>query len=117
MKQIDVGSLRTKIAPQHYEVFGREIWGPDSGGKNVAVALNFMLAHGGAEMHTHPQSEHIFYVLSGELKVYDGKETMIVSAGQGLVIGANEPHQVTGTGRMDCQYMVVTSPPPNWVAK
>jgi quercetin dioxygenase-like cupin family protein len=70
-----------------------------------------MLASGGAEMHTHPESEHLFYVLRGELKVTNGKETLIVPARQALVIEPNEPHQVTGNGRMDCEYLSITSPP------
>lgn len=83
----------------------------------MAVSHAVMLAHGGAEMHVHAESEQIFYVLAGELKVYNGKETSIVSAGQWLVTEAGEPHQVTGSGRMDCQYITVTCPPLHRPAK
>jgi mannose-6-phosphate isomerase-like protein (cupin superfamily) len=117
MRIVQVGSLPPVVRPQHHEVFAREIWGPASGGKRVTVTHSVMLATGGAEMHVHPDSEHIFYVLRGELKVYDGKETAIVSAGEGLVIAAGEPHQVTGTGRMDCEYLSITSPPASWAGK
>jgi mannose-6-phosphate isomerase-like protein (cupin superfamily) len=117
MRIVQVGALPVTVLPQHHEVFAREIWGPATGGKKVTVLHNVMLAHGGAEMHTHPDCEHIFYVLVGELKVTDGKQTVIVAAGQGLVIEAGEPHQVTGTGNMDCQYIAITSPPVVWPSK
>jgi len=114
MRVVQVGGLPVTVLPQHHEVFAREIWGPGTGGKKVTVLHNVMLAHGGADMHTHPGSEHIFYVLTGELKVSDGKQVVILTAGQGLVIEAGEPHQVTGTGNMDCQYLAITSPPVAW---
>jgi mannose-6-phosphate isomerase-like protein (cupin superfamily) len=49
--------------------------------------------------------------------VQNGKEMAFVNAGQSLVIEAGEPHQVTGTGQMDCEYLSITSPPANWVGK
>jgi len=70
-----------------------------------------MLAHGGAEMHVHQDSEHVFYVLKGELQVDDGKTKKVVTKGQALIVEAGEPHQVTGTGSMDCEYLLVTCPP------
>jgi quercetin dioxygenase-like cupin family protein len=111
MKVIQIGSLTPEVRPQHYEVFAREVFGPRTGGHNLVMSYCVMLATGGAEMHTHPESEHVFYVLRGELKVTNGKETFIVPAHEALVIEPNEPHSVTGTGRMDCEYLSITSPP------
>jgi quercetin dioxygenase-like cupin family protein len=60
MRIVNVGSLPTAVRPQHHEVFAREIWGPSVGGKKVTVTHSVMLAGGGAEMHVHPDSEHVF---------------------------------------------------------
>lgn len=113
MRVVKIGSLPTAVPPKHHQVFSREIFGPGVGGNNVRVSHAFMLASGGAEMHAHPGAEHIFYVLRGELKVRGDKDTFIVCAGEGLVIEPGESHQVTGTGQMDCEYISITSPPPN----
>lgn len=114
MKEIKVGAIKTKVLPMHKEVFAREIWGPASKGKNVTVLHNYMLASGGAEMHIHEQNEHIFYVLKGELRVSNGNENLVISAGNSLVIEAGEPHEVRGTGNSDCEYICITSPPVIW---
>ena len=112
MKILNVPSLPTFIPPKHNEVFIREICGPNTGCDKVAIGYAVMLANGGAEMHVHEASDHVFYVLAGELKVTNGQETHIVSAGQSLLIPAGEPHSVTGAGRIDCQYLNITTPPP-----
>lgn len=114
MRVVEVGALKAGVLPQHYDVFAREIWGPGCGGKKVTVLHNVMLAQGGAEMHVHEESEHIFFVLKGELKVSDGKDTFLVTEGNGLIIGAGDPHEVTGTGKIDCEYIAITSPPVTW---
>jgi len=111
MRVVKVGSLPTTVPERHYQVFSREIFGPGVGGNNVKVSYTVMLASGGAEMHVHPGAEHIFYVLRGELKVRGDKETLVVRAGEGLVVDPGEAHQVTGTGQMDCEYISITSPP------
>lgn len=116
MKKVDVGAIKPVVLPKHSEVFAREIWGPLSGGKNCCVVHNVMLAYGGAEMHTHDETEHIFYILRGELKVYDGEKTSVFTAGDSFVIEAGEPHEITGTGRMDCEYLAISSPPV-WTTK
>jgi len=91
MRIVQVGGLPVTVLPQHHEVFAREIWGPATGGKKVTVLHNVMLAHGGADMHTHPDSEHIFYVLTGEMKVSDGKQTVILTAGHEDNEDKNQP--------------------------
>ena len=111
---VEVGALKTSVLPQHENVFAREIRGLGNGGKNVSVSHNFMLAHGGAEMHVHEESEHIFYVLKGELCVYDGSSPRIVTEGNALIVAAGELHQITGNGRVDCEYLLITSPPVMW---
>ena len=77
MRVIEVGGIRTNVLPKHHDVFAREIRGPESGDKKVTVLHNVLLAHGSAEMHVHPESEHIFYVLRGELQVSDGKKALV----------------------------------------
>ena len=111
MKTMEIAALATSVLPQHHEVYAREIWGPASGGRMMTVLHNEMRAAGGAEMHAHSESEHVFVVLAGELCVTNGKESCTVHAGEALVIEPGEPHQVTGNGRVDCTYLAITCPP------
>jgi len=92
--------------PAHHELFARMIHNDDK----VSVSRVLMTAHGGAEISEH-FSEHIFYILRGGAKMFDGKETYEVEAGESIVVGSNEPHSLTGNGREDCEYLVVTAPP------
>jgi mannose-6-phosphate isomerase-like protein (cupin superfamily) len=75
----------------------------------LTVAYNFMEPDGGAEMHTHEDQNHVFYVLAGEMKVFDGTREQVVPQGSALVVKAGEAHQVTGTGKRPCEYLLVTS--------
>jgi quercetin dioxygenase-like cupin family protein len=111
MRVVKVGSLPIAVPPNHHDVFSRQIFGPSVGANHVGVYYCVMLAGGGGEMHRHAGAEHVLYVLRGEVKVRGDKDTFIVHTGEALIIGPDETHQFTGTGQMDCEYLVVTSPP------
>ena len=116
-EKIRVAQIGTSVLPQHDKCFYREIYGPRSGCDACVVAHNYMFADGGAEMHVHEKSEHIFYVIKGALKYNNGKdEPIIVNAGESVVAHPGEPHEVTGTGNEDVEYMVF-SVPPVWTQK
>jgi len=110
MELVKVSDLDAKVLPKHERVYAREIWSESRGAEKCVVMYNEMEGDGGAEMHTHSQCEHIFYVLKGKMSVTDGKETVTVSEGESLVVPSGEPHEATGDGE-DCIYLLVTAPP------
>lgn len=110
MKHVKVSELDSKVLPKHERVYASEIWGTESGARNCVVMYNEMEGDGGAQMHTHPESEHIFYVLMGEMSVTDGNERWIVKKGESLIVPPGEPHEARATGD-ECHYLLVTSPP------
>ncbi|NIN65112.1 MAG: cupin domain-containing protein [Anaerolineae bacterium] len=99
MKIIDVDQVPKSVLPKHYGHYSQEIRGPNTGNPDLSVLVCGMEAEGGAEMHTHDQQEHIFYVLEGEVQVNDGERAHVVRAGQAMVIEPGDPHEVTGTRR------------------
>ena len=109
---IQVSRIKAVEFPQHHKCFGREIYGPNSGCNTCSVVHNYMFADGGAEMHVHEKCEHIFYVIRGALKFNNGKDDpVIVRAGEAVVAHPGEPHEVTGTGGEDVEYIVCSAPP------
>lgn len=111
-KKIPVAQIPAREFPQHYRCFSREIYGPQSGCNTCSVVHNYILADGGAEMHVHETCEHIFYVIRGAIKFNNGKdEPVIVHAGEAIVAHPGEPHEVTGTGECDGEYIVCSAPP------
>jgi mannose-6-phosphate isomerase-like protein (cupin superfamily) len=112
MRILDIDQLPKNVLPKHYGHYSQEIRGPNTGNSELSVLFCGMKADGGAEMHTHDRQEHIFYVLEGELQVYDGERTQVVPAGKAMVIEPGYPHQITGTGKdIDAKYIVITIPP------
>ncbi|HUW64799.1 MAG TPA: cupin domain-containing protein [Spirochaetia bacterium] len=105
MDVIDVSSLGSSVPDKHFKLHARQI----SASAGLTVSYNFMEPDGGAEMHTHEDRDHVFYVLEGEMKVFDGIVEQLVPCGSALVVKAGEAHQVTGTGKMPCVYLLVTS--------
>jgi mannose-6-phosphate isomerase-like protein (cupin superfamily) len=61
--------------------------------------------------HFHNKATQFFYVLRGSLTIEVSGVESILSAGQGLYIGAGEPHQVRNQGMVDAEFLVVSNPP------
>jgi len=105
---IDVSSLISNVPNKHYNLHASKIAALDSC-DGLTVTYNFMEPNGGAEIDTHENKNHVFYVLEGEMQVYDGNTRQLVPKGSALIVNAGEVHQITATGKMHCIYLLVTS--------
>jgi mannose-6-phosphate isomerase-like protein (cupin superfamily) len=61
--------------------------------------------------HLHNKANQFFYVLLGNLAIEVSGVESILSAGQGLHVGAGQPHQVRNRGAVDAEFLVVSNPP------
>ena len=104
-----VESLPYEVLNLHYDCFARKI----HVGETAVVMHNLQLARGGAEMHIHEGSTHIFYVTQGTLNVKTDKDEDQFGPGSAFVIPAGTPHQVTSVDS-DCIYISVTTPPADY---
>ncbi len=102
--------IDTQTAP-HY------VWGEGCDGWHLVQtsALSVIqerMPPGTSEVrHFHNKASQFFYVLRGGLAIeVSGKESS-VRAGQGLYVGAGEPHQVRNVGSVDAEFLVVSNPP------
>ncbi|HXG24330.1 MAG TPA: cupin domain-containing protein [Chthonomonadales bacterium] len=50
------------------------------------------------EAHYHPNTEEIYYILSGAGRIRMGEEERTVGPGDGIAIPPGEPHQMENTG-------------------
>ncbi|MCX8189406.1 MAG: cupin domain-containing protein [Nitrososphaeria archaeon] len=68
---------------------------------NQEFALGIFRPKQGLYFHKHPNSEEIYYVISGKGTVFIGNERDEIKINEGdvLYIPANTPHGVTNTGR------------------
>jgi len=110
LKLIDYKKNEPKVAPLHYDCFAYEVAGKLINFGDTAVSYVEMPKTGGAEMHYHPHSQHIYITLEGELRINNGKEIIIVPAGMAAHVDEREPHQVDGNSK-DCTYIIITRPP------
>jgi len=63
--------------------------------------------------HSHPHSEHVLYILEGQLTVVDGtKNEATAFQGEALYVPANEGHMAKNRGSVPTRYLAVTAPPP-----
>jgi mannose-6-phosphate isomerase-like protein (cupin superfamily) len=61
--------------------------------------------------HFHNKANQFFYVLRGSLAIEVSGNESTLNSGQGLYIGAGEPHQVRNRGDVDAEFLVVSNPP------
>lgn len=111
MKIIEVTKLNKFTPPLHYGVQSRELVGKSTGSDNVVVVLAEMEKSGSAGIHTHADSEHVFYVLKGELTVKTKEGEAKIEQGNAMFIRPGEPHEAHNETKDKVAYLVITSPP------
>jgi quercetin dioxygenase-like cupin family protein len=85
---------------------------PQRGSPRVDVHITTFAAGSGMEEETHPDSDHVLYMLSGTLDVRQGRKTAaVISAGDAIHIPAGEPHQSVNTQKEPAVFIAVTAPP------
>ena len=63
--------------------------------------------------HAHARSEHVLYILEGQLTVIDGAQNEATAfAEQALYVPAGEVHMAENRGAGRTRYIAVTAPPP-----
>ena len=85
---------------------------PDVNGSERFSAGSIPLAPGkGHESHTHPDSDEILYIISGEGEQTVEDETREVGPGEMIFIPAGTEHGTINTGWQPLQLLAVYSPP------
>jgi mannose-6-phosphate isomerase-like protein (cupin superfamily) len=113
MKVIDPQKNPITPTPDHTGVTSQEIAGAILGAKSCDVKLGFYEPGGKSILHSHPHSEHVLYILEGQLTVFDeAKNKATARKGEALYVPAGEVHMVENRGKVQTRYIAVTAPPP-----
>ena len=114
MRLIDPKKNPVTPTPDHTGVTSQEIAGKLIGAKTCEVKLGVYEPGGRSIVHTHPDSEHVLYILEGQLTMIDGaKNEATAFAGQALYVTAGEVHMAENRGAGRTRYIAVTAPPPD----
>jgi mannose-6-phosphate isomerase-like protein (cupin superfamily) len=97
--------IRLEDAPTRKALGGtlKAIFGPENvGAKNFRFSVGYFDPGEGLQVHIHPESEEVYYVISGTGVVYLGKERkqIPIEPGISLYIDAGTLHGVTNTGKV-----------------
>lgn len=112
MRLIDPKNNPVMPTPDHTGVTSQEIAGKMLGAKSCDVKLGVYQPGGDCIYHSHPFSEHVFYILEGQLTVIDEDGTEITAQkGEALYIPAKEVHKAINRGEGETLYLAVTAPP------
>jgi mannose-6-phosphate isomerase-like protein (cupin superfamily) len=113
VRVIDVSQNPVVPTPDHTGATSQEIAGQTLGAKTCDVKISTYDPGGRCAAHAHPRSEHVLYILEGQLTVIDGaKNEATAFAGQAVYIPAGELHWTENRGAVPCRYVAVTAPPP-----
>ncbi len=66
---------------------------------------------GRIKRHEHPQSQHILYLIKGEVEVTVGNETRLIGAGDLITIPQGSPHSMQKRGESEALFLDIASPP------
>ncbi len=112
MKIINPKKNPVEPTPDHTNVTSQEIAGKLAGTKSCDVKLGVYEPGGDCISHAHPHSEHVFYILEGQLTAIDEDGNEITAyAEEALFIPAAEVHRAVNRGETKTMYIAVTSPP------
>ena len=112
MKIINFNKNPLIRTPDHTGVHSREVTGKGIGCIHCDVKVGYYQPGGESIVHSHPKSEHVFYMISGELTfIDDSGEEMTIYPEQALYISASEVHKAVNKGDSIASYLAITAPP------
>ena len=102
--------LETYSPEAHSGTVNRRLIGKETvGAENFEVVLGELASGGGAQPHSHPDSEHGYYVLEGKCVIEVGHEKQEVSQGMAVFIPKGVEHALTVVEPL--KVLVFFSPP------
>lgn len=111
MQIIDTNQHDATEPPGHFGGLTlTEVIGPRDA-EHITVQISRAPAGSGAEMHSHAESEQLFYILHGQLTVRteDG-ESAVLAPGMGVYFAPLEGHATLNAGTAEVVAIVITSP-------
>lgn len=111
MKVIKISEVESFIPPGHTKMSSKLFINSFIGAKHLQIGYQTMEEGGDAEIHTHPNSEQVIFVLEGKLMFKTDEKETGLNPGTAVFIPAGEPHATRNIGPGRAIYLIVTSPP------
>ena len=93
---ISAENIESYIPSGHSGTLNRRLIGKETAGaENFELILGELKPGGGAPRHSHPHSEHGYYVLEGKCHVEIGDEKQEVSKGMAVFVPRGLEHELT----------------------
>lgn len=91
-------------------VNSRKLFNPQNGCPKVDVHITTFAPGAGMSEEVHEDSDHIFYVLSGSLTIYQqGNLVGTIGEGEAVHIPAGERHEVRNIDNVDGVFIAITT--------
>jgi quercetin dioxygenase-like cupin family protein len=112
MKFYRKGSGEKYTPLDHFDMTTQVIFNPETGSRKANCTLSTLEKGSGSSDEVHPNSDQIFYVLTGTLNVL-AKGVLLGTAGPGdaVLVTAGDVHAASNDGEEACSYLAITVPP------
>jgi mannose-6-phosphate isomerase-like protein (cupin superfamily) len=107
VKKNDVSPIESNHGEMIYELIGR-----GGGGTSERLSIAHVVIPSGksSRLHSHPDAEESYYMMSGQaMFVLDGEST-IIGPGQTVLIPPDKSHQITNIGSEDVEFLAICVP-------
>ena len=104
--------VKPYAAPKHFDMTALRLHGKEeSGAEKFWMGMSHFLPGGGAEYDASP-TEKVYFVLEGEVTVYDeNKNPILLQKHDSIHIGANEGRSLVNESNMPASMLVVINYP------
>ena len=112
MKDYRKGTGEKYTPFSHFDMTTQAIFNPETGCPKVNVTLTTLKKGAGSHDEVHDNSDQIFYMIQGTMKVYaHGELIYTVKEGDAVLVYAGDTHSVKNEDDKDVVFLAMTVPP------
>ena len=106
----DTGEKYTPF--DHFDMTTRVIFNPETGSPKANVTLTTLGKSSGSNDEVHENSDQLFYMIQGTMKIYANDELIYtVKEGDAVLVTAGDIHAVRNEDDEDVKFIAITVPP------
>jgi len=112
MKVYRKGSGQKYTPFDHFDMTTQVIFNPETGSPKANVTLTTLSNDSGSNDEIHENSDQIFYMIQGTMKIYAHDELIdTVKEGDAVLVTAGDTHAVRNEDDEDVKFIAITVPP------
>ncbi len=112
MKVYRKGSGEKYTPFDHFDMTTQVIFNPETGSPKANVTLTTLPKGSGSHDEVHENSDQLFYMIQGNMKVYaQDKLIYTVKEGDAVLVTAGDIHAVRNEDDEDVKFVAITVPP------